>query len=160
MRQEMDLICPTAQDARAPDGMRQIGTTGSAQGGPPERIQTRCRVNLPRFSATPPDHHCLKCKVDHTRIPADRANHCAYFDVGVFEMTDLSLTATDISRPGSLLMRRGKRGLVALLLDALHQSRRLQAERTLQRYRHLIGPAQANILRELNARAEAERASG
>ena len=74
-------------------------------------------------------------------------------------MTDASLIAARIARPGSLLRRPGRRGFFAMLLEALHHSRRLEADRTLRRYRHLIGPAQANIVRELNARAEAPPAS-
>jgi len=46
-----------------------------------------------------------------------------------------------------------------MLLEALYHSRRLEAERTLRRYRHLIAPAQRNILRELNAK-DAGRVSG
>jgi hypothetical protein len=150
----MDLICPTAQAVRAPDVVRQIGTTGNA------RLDRHDRVKRGGSARRKPDHHCLKCKVDHTRFRADRANHWAYFERRSFAMTDVPLIAKVIPRPGSWLIRRGKRGFFALMLDALHHSRRLQAERTLRRYQHLIGPAQANILRELNARAEPPKNSG
>ena len=43
-----------------------------------------------------------------------------------------------------------------IILEALHHSRRLQAERTLQQYRHLIHKAESNILRELNNRSGAK----
>ncbi len=75
-------------------------------------------------------------------------------------MSDASLIATKIVRPGSLLIRRKRRGVFTILLEALYHSRRLQAERTLRRYQHLIAPAQANVLRELGVQADAPEKSG
>ena len=45
-----------------------------------------------------------------------------------------------------------KKGVFRLILEALHRSRREQAERTLRQYRHLIDRAERNILVELNKR--------
>jgi len=36
---------------------------------------------------------------------------------------------------------RSRKSIFAIILDALHHSRRLQAERTLRQYRHLIDRA-------------------
>jgi hypothetical protein len=49
---------------------------------------------------------------------------------------------------------RAKRGIFALLVEALYHSRRVRAERTLRRYRDVVGRAQLGILRELNVRSE------
>lgn len=46
--------------------------------------------------------------------------------------------------------RRTGRRVIALLVAALHHSRQMQAERTLERYRDLISHAERNILRELD----------
>jgi hypothetical protein len=43
-----------------------------------------------------------------------------------------------------------KRGFFALVFEALYNSRRVRAERTLRRYRDVIGQARIGILRELN----------
>ena len=51
----------------------------------------------------------------------------------------------------SLSNRRARKGFFALLLEALHHSRRLQAERILHQYRHLIAQDGHGILREPNA---------
>lgn len=50
--------------------------------------------------------------------------------------------------------RRPGRGIVALLVEAIYRSRQVQAERTLERYRHRISQAERSILRELNARSD------
>jgi len=47
------------------------------------------------------------------------------------------VTRSSVRAPAPLPERRGQRGLFALILDALHRSRRLQALRMLQRYRYL-----------------------
>ncbi len=75
-------------------------------------------------------------------------------------MSDASLIATGIARSGSLRIRPARKDIFTKLLEALYHSRRLQAERTLRQYRHLIAPAQANILRELGVDAEAPGKSG
>ena len=46
---------------------------------------------------------------------------------------------------------RGKQSILVLLFRALYDSRRRQAERTLLRYRDVIGEAQRAIRRELIA---------
>lgn len=43
-----------------------------------------------------------------------------------------------------------------IILEALHHSRRLQAERTFHQYRHLIQKAESNNIRELNNRSGAK----
>ena len=50
--------------------------------------------------------------------------------------------------------RRTGRSIVAVLVEAFYRSRQVQAERTLERYRHRISQAEPSILRELNARSE------
>ena len=42
------------------------------------------------------------------------------------------------SAPSLFRGKRRKRRLFTLILDALHRSRRLQAQRILQQYRHLV----------------------
>jgi hypothetical protein len=49
-----------------------------------------------------------------------------------------SQTACKVISPGR---RQIRKSLFALIVDALHQSRRLQAERALRQYRHLIDRA-------------------
>ncbi len=51
--------------------------------------------------------------------------------------------------------KKGK-GIFRIILEALHHSRRLQAERTLHQYRHLIPKGQEHILRGLNKRSAAK----
>jgi hypothetical protein len=46
-----------------------------------------------------------------------------------------------------------RKSIFRIIFEALHHSRRLQAERTLHQYRHLIHKAENNILRELNKRS-------
>ena len=75
-------------------------------------------------------------------------------------MTDVSLIATKFARPASMQARPGRRSFFAMLLEALYHSRRLQARRTLRQYQHLLGPAERNILRELNAGPEGPQTSG
>ncbi len=75
-------------------------------------------------------------------------------------MSDVSLIATRAARAGSLRIRRSRRSVFEILLEAMYHSRRLQAERTLRQYRHLIAPAQAKILRELGVQPEAPEKSG
>jgi hypothetical protein len=51
--------------------------------------------------------------------------------------------------------KRGpSRGLSALLFEAVYESRRIQAERTLRRYRDRIDQAKCCILRELGEGSE------
>lgn len=52
--------------------------------------------------------------------------------------------------------RPKKKSIFRIIFDALHHSRRLQAERTLHQYRHLIHKAESNTLRELNNRSGAK----
>lgn len=49
--------------------------------------------------------------------------------------------------------RRNKRSVFGLILDALHHSRRLQAERTLRQYRDLIDQAEHSMAAELKLRS-------
>ena len=49
--------------------------------------------------------------------------------------------------------RRNKKSIFAIILDALHHSRRLQAQRTLRRYRDLIDRAEHRIAAELKLRS-------
>jgi hypothetical protein len=49
--------------------------------------------------------------------------------------------------------RRSKKSIFAIILYALHHSRRLQAERTLRRYRDLIDRAEHSIAAELKLRS-------
>ena len=58
---------------------------------------------------------------------------------------------------------QGRQGVLVLLFRALYGSKRRQAERTLQRYRDVIGQAQRRIRRALIAHSgtiDPERASG
>ena len=48
-------------------------------------------------------------------------------------------------------LRPSRKGLLALILDVLHHSRRLQAQRTLRQYRHLIDEAVADKLQAIEA---------
>jgi hypothetical protein len=43
-----------------------------------------------------------------------------------------------------------RKNIFRIILEALHHSRRLQAERTLHQYRHLIQKAESNSLCALN----------
>jgi len=52
-------------------------------------------------------------------------------------MRHASFPVTRSSVPAPFRERRGQRGLFASILGALHRSRRLQAQRILQRYRYL-----------------------
>ena len=56
---------------------------------------------------------------------------------------------------GSELPKK-RRSIFRIIFEALHHSRRLKADRTLYRYRHLIQKAESSILRELNKRSEAK----
>ena len=49
-----------------------------------------------------------------------------------------------------------RKSIFRIIFEALHHSRRLQAERTLHQYRHLIDKAERNILCELNKRSGAK----
>jgi len=51
--------------------------------------------------------------------------------------------------------KQGK-SIFRIIFEALHHSRRLQAERTLHQYRHLIHKAESNMLCELNKRSGAK----
>jgi hypothetical protein len=56
------------------------------------------------------------------------------------------LTSETSSQDISPSHRQNRKSLFAQIIDALHRSRRLQAERTLRQYRHLIDRAdQADI---------------
>jgi hypothetical protein len=55
---------------------------------------------------------------------------------------------------------RAKKSIFALLVEALYHSRHLRAERTLRRYRDVIGRAQFTILRELSLRSESQKHVG
>ncbi len=52
-------------------------------------------------------------------------------------------------------LKKGK-NIFRIIFEALHHSRRLQAERTLHQYRHLIPKGREQILRELNKRRTAK----
>jgi hypothetical protein len=72
------------------------------------------------------------------------------------KMSQARLTATELAPHEIALGRQNsKKSIFAVILEALHHSRRLQAERTLRQYRHLIDKAECNILRELNKRSGA-----
>ena len=47
--------------------------------------------------------------------------------------------------------RPNRKGLLTLILETLHQTRRLQAQRTLRQYRHLINEAVADKLQAIEA---------
>ena len=49
-----------------------------------------------------------------------------------------------------------RKSIFRIIFEALHHSRRLQAERTLHQHRHLIHKAENNILGELNKRSGAK----
>jgi hypothetical protein len=49
--------------------------------------------------------------------------------------------------------RQNKKSIFGVILGALHHSRRLQAERTLRRYRDLIEQAEQSITAELKLRS-------
>ena len=49
---------------------------------------------------------------------------------------------------------QNKKGVFGLILEALHHSRRLQAERTLRQYRDLMDRAEHSIAAELKLRSE------
>ena len=53
----------------------------------------------------------------------------------------------------SLDRRSARRGFFAVLLEALHHSRRLQAKRAIRQYRHLIDRTGYRILCGSNARS-------
>lgn len=50
--------------------------------------------------------------------------------------------------------RRAKRHILALVVEALYRSRYLRAERTMRRYRDVIGRAKLAIAHELKLRSE------
>ncbi len=75
-------------------------------------------------------------------------------------MSNASLVAPRAARPRSLPIRRSRRSIFAIVLEALYHSQRLQAERTLRRYQRLVGPAERNILRDLDAGSEGPQTSG
>ncbi len=65
---------------------------------------------------------------------------------------------TDIVTPKpSLALGQTRKSIFKAFMEALHYSRRLQAERVLRQHRHLIDCAQQSIFRELKSRDEAER---
>ena len=55
---------------------------------------------------------------------------------------------------------RAKKSVFALFIEALYHSRHLRAERTLRRYRDVIGLAQFAILRELTLHSESQKHVG
>lgn len=55
----------------------------------------------------------------------------------------------------SLALKRARKSIFTMIIDALCYSRRLQAERFLREHRDLV--AQRSILREFHSREEAER---
>ncbi len=59
-------------------------------------------------------------------------------------------------KPSLALGQTWKR-IFAVIIEALHHSRRLQAERFLRQHRDLLDTARRSIVRELNSRQEAER---
>ena len=64
-----------------------------------------------------------------------------------------SVSAETGFQDSSLDRRPARRGFFAVLLEALHHSRRLQAKRAIRQYRHLIDRTGYRILRESNARS-------
>ena len=52
---------------------------------------------------------------------------------------------------------RDKKSIFALFTEALYHSRHIRAERTLRRYREVIGRAQIAILCELTLRSESPK---
>jgi acetyl-CoA acetyltransferase len=67
----------------------------------------------------------------------------------------IELTSQEIAVGRQDSKQGSKKGIFATIFEALHHSRRLQAERTLRQYRHLIDRAERDILRELNKRSGA-----
>lgn len=66
--------------------------------------------------------------------------------------------ATKISlRESSPSLLRTTKTILVTIVDALHHSRRLQAERVLLRYRDLIDQAKHSIVSELNASSGAHQ---
>jgi hypothetical protein len=61
------------------------------------------------------------------------------------------------SEAGPSLLGSGRpkkrKSIFVMIVGALYHSHRLQAERTLQRYRQRVDEAERNILRELKARS-------
>jgi hypothetical protein len=69
-------------------------------------------------------------------------------------MGDAPSIAAEIgSRESSLDRRPARKGFFAVLLEALHRSRRIQAQRAIRQHRHLIDRTGQRILRESNARS-------
>jgi hypothetical protein len=61
-------------------------------------------------------------------------------------MKQASMIATDLASHQTVLDRRkSAKGIFTIVLEALHRSRRLQAERTLGKYRHLIDKTRQQI---------------
>ncbi len=63
-----------------------------------------------------------------------------------------SISAKIVPQAAFLSGWRDKTRIFAIILEALHHSRRLQAERTLRQYRDLIDQGRPKIFRELNGR--------
>ena len=55
--------------------------------------------------------------------------------------------------PAHSVSSHQRKNIFGVILDALHHSRRLEAERTLRRYRHLVERAERSIAAELKSRS-------
>ena len=56
-------------------------------------------------------------------------------------MKHISLSVTGVMPVTLIRFRRGRKGLFATILGAIHYSRRIQARRVLRQYQHLIDRA-------------------
>lgn len=64
-----------------------------------------------------------------------------------------SVPAETIATASVFSDHRGRWKILAALIDALHHSRRLQAERIVRQYRHLIDGTSAHVILGQNPRA-------
>ena len=98
----------------------------------------------------------LKCNADHMRLQHVGSSCATYCHCGVSTMRQAPFIATELpSRQSVLHRQKTEKSIFAVIFEALHHSRHLQAERTLRQYRHLIDKAERDILREPNKRSGA-----
>ena len=69
-----------------------------------------------------------------------------------------SIADAENVRPKPLLaLKKPRKSIFMMIIETLHCSRRLQAERFLREHRDLVETARRSVLREFHSRDEAER---